>query len=150
LHPHSYFHPIIAMKNRPLVLATLLFTLFMVQTIHVHAQSPSDTPPQMENLNEEEPAITSGKKERIQQTEQTSQVGEQTEVRVTNDIGTYVVRPNQNVGTSLPGDAQSSSNHAVQWVLKSWGGSKSTEPTTTPPEVENHPNSPTDSTHPPQ
>jgi len=99
-------------------------------------QSPSDVPPRMDKLDEvSDPAVTNTKKAVAKQTEQTTQTGEQTEVKVTNGVGTYIVKPNQSVGNSLPGDAQSSSNHAVQWVVKSWGGSKSTEPKDNEPEV---------------
>ena len=90
----------------------------------------------MDKLDEvSDPAVTNTKKAVTKQTEQTTQTGEQTEVKVTNGVGTYIVKPNQSVGNSLPGDAQSSSNHAVQWVVKSWGGSKSTEPKDNEPEV---------------
>lgn len=91
---------------------------------------PSDVPPEINPLVEDSQQITRTKNEHIQKIERVSETGGQTEVRVTNDIGTYVVKPNQNVGTSLPGDAQSNSNNPVQWVLKSWGGSKSTDPDT--------------------
>ncbi len=94
-----------------------------------YATPPSDMPPQLEKLEETgDPAVSNSKPDHSSQTVQTTQNGQQTEVKVTNDIGTYIVKPNQNVGNSLPGDAQSSSNHPVQWVIKSWGGSKSTEP----------------------
>lgn len=97
------------------------------------AQSALDTPPQMNNLEEGTPTVTQGKTERRSQTVQTVQKGQQTEVRVTNEIGTYVVKPDQTVGTSLPGDTQSSSNHAVQWVVKTWGEQKNPDQTATPP-----------------
>jgi hypothetical protein len=125
-----------------LALALLSFNVLLVNA--VEPSSPSDTPPQMENLDEGTPAVTQSKREHIEQTEHTSQVGEQTEVRVTNEVGTYIVKPNQSVGTSLPGDAQSSSNHAVQWIVKSWGGSRNTtEPTASPPTLPENPDNPT-------
>ena len=91
------------------------------------APPPSDVPPKIEPLDEGDPAVSNLKKNKVKQTEVTSQTGGQTEVKVTNSVGTYIVKPNQNVGTSLPGDAQSNSNNPVQWVLKSWGGSKDTD-----------------------
>jgi len=115
------------------MLISLFFSVFMLSAAYAAEQSPSDAPPQINNLSEDEPAVTQRKKEKVQQTTQTIQNGEQTEVKVTNEVGTYIVKPNQSVGTSLPGDAQSSSNHAVQWVVKSWGGSRNTDPTATPP-----------------
>lgn len=66
---------------------------------------------------------------------ETTQVGGQTEVKVTTDVGTYVAKPNQTVGNSLPGDVQSSSNHAAQWVVNSWGTPEITEPLETPPHL---------------
>lgn len=113
-----------------------VLALFILLTSIVQAadQLPSDEPPQMEDLTEGAPAVTQGKREGIEQTEQTSQVGEQTEVRVTNEVGTYIVKPNQSAGNSLPGDAQSSSNHPVQWIVKSWGGRKNpADPASGPP-----------------
>lgn len=123
----------------------LALSVLLFPGVHAAEQSPSDAPPQMENLSEgAPPAVTQAKKEHIEQTEQTSQVGEQTEVRVTNEIGTYIYKPNQSVGTSLPGDAQSSSNNPVQWIVKSWGGSKNTaDPTTNPPTLPDNPDNQT-------
>lgn len=117
-----------------LVLTHLSFsTILMFSAAYAAEPLPPDTPPQITNLSEDEPAVTHREKERVQQTTQTIQEGGQTEVRVTNELGTYIVKPNQSVGTSLPGDAQSSSNHAVQWIVKRWGGNRSTDPTATPP-----------------
>jgi hypothetical protein len=122
-------------------LATLLLTFIAFSNAHAEKildLDVPDTPPQMENLTEnasqDEASVTSQTKPRAEQTEQTSQVGGQTEVRVTNELGTYIVKPNQSVGTSLPGDMQSSSNHAVQWVLKQWNSPRGTDPTATPPD----------------
>ncbi len=112
------------------------------------AQAPAtppalDHPPQMEPLDEGEPALTNLRKSSVKQTVQTTQNGEQTEVKVTNSVGTYIVKPNQNVGTSLPGDGQSNSNNPVQWVIKSWGGSKNTDvPEEVPPTLPVNPNPP--------
>jgi hypothetical protein len=116
-----------------LSLAPLFFSVFMLSAAYADVQSPSDMPPQVINLDEEAPTVTHSKKESNQQTTQTIQHGEQTEVKVTNEIGTYIVKPNQSLGTSVPGDTQSSSNHAAQWVVKSWGGSHDTDPTAVPP-----------------
>lgn len=122
-----------------LILVPLLFNVLMLSAAHAADPLPPDTPPQITNLTEEEPTVTQRKKERVQQTTQTIQNGEQTEVKVTNEVGTYIVKPNQSVGTSLPGDAQSSSNNAVQWVVKSWGGGQQTDPTATPPKLPSNP-----------
>ena len=74
-----------------------------------------------------------------QQTTQTSKIGAQNTVKVTTEVGTYIVKPNQTVGNALPGDVQSSSNHAAQWVVKSWGSPDTTEPPDTPPHLQPNP-----------
>jgi len=108
-------------------------------------EPPPDTPPQMTPLDEGDPAVTNQKNNAVKQTQQTYQNGQQTEVKVTSGVGTYIVKPNQNVGTSLPGDAQSNSNNPVQWVVKSWGGSKDTEVRDeAPPVLQPSPNPPAD------
>ena len=94
------------------------------------AEPPTDVPPTINNPEEGSPppAVTTQKKASTQAETQTKQTGEQTEVKVTTGVGTYVVKSNQNVGNSQPGDAQSSSNHPAQWVVKSWGGAKKAPP----------------------
>jgi len=112
----------------------LLVGICLIHPAAIGAEPPpSDAPPKMDPLDEGDPAVTNLKKNKVKQTEITTQNGQQTEVKVTNAIGSYIVKPNQNVGTSLPGDAQSNSNNPVQWVLKSWGGSKDTETRDEPP-----------------
>lgn len=107
------------------------------------APPPSDAPPQMEPLDEGDPAVTTQSKNKVKQTQVTTQNAGQTEVKVTNSVGTYIVKPNQNVGTSLPGDAQSNSNNPVQWVIKSWGGSKDTDvKNEEPPVLQPNPDAP--------
>ena len=122
----------------------LLASGCLMQPVSFAAEPPpSDAPPKMDPLDEGDPAVTNLNKNRVKQTETTTQTGQQTEVRVTNAVGTYIVKPNQNVGTSLPGDAQSNSNNPVQWVLKSWGGSKDTETKDeAPPVLQPNPNPP--------
>jgi hypothetical protein len=106
---------------------------------------PSDVPPQINPLNDGEQAVTNTKKDKVKQVVRSSQNGEQPEIRVTNQIGTYVVKPNQNVGTSLPGDGQSNSNNPVQWVIKSWGGTKDSDSKDeAPPKVQPNSTAPTD------
>lgn len=130
-----------------LILATLSLSIFMLasaqtppqSTPQSTPQSPLDAPPQLNNLEEGAPTVTQGKKEHTPQTVQTTQNGQQTEIKVTNEVGTYIVKPNQTVGTSIPGDAQSSSNHAVQWVVKTWGENKNPDPTAAPPVLPENP-----------
>ena len=120
-------------------LALVFYALFSLSSANVAGQTPSDAPPQLNPIENEDSAVSTTGSEKTQQTTETLQQGGQTEVKVTNRIGTYIVKPNQSVGTSLPGDAQSSSNHAAQWVIKSWGGSKDNEPNTAPPVLQNNP-----------
>lgn len=94
--------------------------------------SAADDDAAIKRRNEENPGNTI----------QTTRQGEQTEVKVTNRLGTYVVKPNQSVGTSLPGDAQSSSNHPAQWVVDSWGNKKPTKSAEPPETLPPNPNSP--------
>ena len=102
-----------------------------------------DVPPKIDPPEDSAPALTNLKKSSVKQTMQTTRNGEQTEVRVTNSIGTYIVKPNQSEGDSLPGDAQSKSNNSVQWIVKSWGGSKSSEgQDDVPPTLQKNPNPP--------
>lgn len=87
---------------------------------------PSDAPPKINPADDAPLPLTHLDKAKQKQKVETVNEGGQTKVKVTNRLGTYIVKPNDNVGTSLPGDAQSSSNNPVQWVVKSWGGDKST------------------------
>lgn len=108
---------------------------FIAMPSYGTAPPPTDTPPKTDPTDDEEPAVTNLGKPAVKQTMQTIQEGEQTEIKVTNGLGTYIVKPNERVGTSLPGDAQSNSNNPVQWIIKSWGGNKSTNPTDDSPPI---------------
>jgi len=116
---------------------------FMSPAIYAADPPPSDAPPKVDPVDDTDPAVTNLPKQKVKQTIQTSQQGEQTEVKVTNGVGTYIVKPNQNVGTSLQGDGQSNSNNPVQWVVKSWGGNKNTDKTDDAPQtLQPNPNPP--------
>jgi hypothetical protein len=86
-------------------------------------QSPekSDAPPpgkKLEKLEEgEPPSIKVGRPEDKNKVTETRDDSGVKEVKVQNGIGTYYVKPNQQVGNSLPGDVQSSQNHGVQWKV---------------------------------
>ena len=115
------------MKNTSTLILTLCCLFFAGATMAADQTPPSDAPPKVNPVNDDDNAVTNLKTNKVKQTEQVTQNGGQTEVKVTNSVGTYIVKPNQSVGTSLPGDASSNSNNPVQWVIKSWGGSKDTE-----------------------
>ncbi|HEY8608750.1 MAG TPA: DUF2782 domain-containing protein [Noviherbaspirillum sp.] len=79
-------------------------------------------PPQMEKLEEgEEPAVT------IRQPEQQKRIeekrgpgGKVTEVKVTTGGSTYYLKPNDQAGSALPGEAQSNTARAAQWEVKTF------------------------------
>jgi len=92
------------------------------------SQAPANSAPQpkLEKLEEgEPPSIKMGKpqeKHKITETRDDSGVKE---VKVESGKSTYYVKPNEQVGTALPGDAQSSGNRGAQWkVLEFDLGSK--------------------------
>jgi len=119
---------------------------FFFHPVSAQQQPPSDAPPQKvpadDNGNDE--PVTHLDQGKVKQTIQTVDNGGQKEIRVTNAVGTYIVKPNNNVGTSMPGDAQSNSNNPVQWVIKSWGGSKNTDKSDkdAPPTLQPNPDAP--------
>ena len=80
-------------------------------------------PPQLEKLEEgEEPAVTIRKpeQERTTTTEKRAPGGKVTEVKVTAGGSTYYLKPNDQAGSALPGDAQSNSARAPQWEVKTF------------------------------
>jgi len=134
------------MKNTSKLILTLsgLFLAGLTLTPVAFAADqtpPSDAPPKVNPVDDGDTAVTNLKSNKIKQTQQITQSGQQTEVKVTNGVGTYIVKPNQSIGTSLPGDASSNSNNPVQWVVKSWGGSRDTEnKDDAPPTLQPNPN----------
>lgn len=77
-------------------------------------------PPKLENLDEgEPPAVTIRKPEQKNKVqEKRAPGGKVTEVKVTSGRSTYVVKPNDPAGSSLPGDTQSNSTRPAQWEVK--------------------------------
>ena len=134
------------MKNTSKLILILQATLFTGAALIAAANwaaepVPSDAPPKTDPLDDGDTTVTHLKSNKVKQTEQTCQTGGHLEVKVTNSVGTYIVKPNQSVGTSLPGDASSNSNNPVQWVVKSWGGSRDTEnKDDVPPTLQPNPN----------
>ncbi|HEX8956184.1 MAG TPA: hypothetical protein VF798_07920 [Burkholderiaceae bacterium] len=58
------------------------------------------------------------------------------EVKVETGISTYYVRPNQQVGTALPGDTQSTTNRGAEWKVMEFNlGSKKKKPEEPPEET---------------
>lgn len=80
-------------------------------------------PPQLQKLEEgEEPAVTIRKPEQDRTTtsEKRAPGGKVTEVKVSTGGSTYYLKPNDQAGSSLPGDAQSNSARAAQWEVKTF------------------------------
>jgi hypothetical protein len=81
-------------------------------------QAQSDTPQKLEKLEEgEPPSIKVGRPEDKRKiTEKRDETGVR-EVKVQTGTSTYYVKPNQQVGNALPGDAQSLHNHGAEWKV---------------------------------
>lgn len=109
-----------------------------IATPFVQAQQPTNAPkagnlapppPEMEKLEEgEAPAITIHKND-IKPEEpitQQRQQGVVTDVKVHSGGSTYHIRPNRQVGTSVPGDIPGAPANGAQWVVKEfdWGQKK--------------------------
>jgi hypothetical protein len=99
------------------------------QTGPQQANPKADTTPKLEKLEEgEPPSIKIGKPEVKSKVTERGDSGEIKEEQVKSGGSTYYVKPNQQVGNSVPGDAQSSQNHGVQWKVKEFDlGSKKKE-----------------------
>jgi hypothetical protein len=88
-------------------------------------------PPELQNLDEGEPPAVTIKKPGDGQgsgnsiTERRDH-GQTTEVKVKSGPSTYYVKPQQQLGSSTAGDAQSGPPSGAQWQVKEfdWGGSK--------------------------
>lgn len=115
-------------SHLPAIVNCMLIAAICAMAATTYAGAPpSDTPPKMDPLDEGDPAVSHSKDNKNNRDEQLIQHGQDREVRVNSSAGTYIIKPNSSVGTSLPGDAQSTSSTPAQWVIKSWGGSKSTD-----------------------
>jgi hypothetical protein len=100
-----------------------------------------DQPPKLEKLEEGEPSsLKIGKPAPQQKVTETRDDNGVKEVKVQTGASTYYVKPNQEVGTSLPGDVQSVHNHGAEWKVfefdlgsKGKKSEKSDEGNTPPP-----------------
>lgn len=88
-------------------------------------------PPELETLEEGPPPSVTIKKQGDDSSNGNSVTerrdhGQTTEIKVHSGPSTYYLKPTQEVGTALPGDAQSGPPTPAQWVIKEfdWGGSK--------------------------
>jgi len=90
------------------------------------ADSDAPPPPELQQLDEgEPPAVTIRKPEAESRiTEKRARGGKVTEVQVTNGQSTYYLKPNEQVGSAVPGDAESSRNRGAQWKIKEFDWSQ--------------------------
>ena len=81
-------------------------------------QTPPQTPPKLERLDEgEEPAITIRKDDSQRRVTEKKEGGKVTEVKVQSGKSTYYLKPNEQAGNAQPGDAQSNTNRPAQWKV---------------------------------
>jgi len=95
----------------------------------VYAQQAAATsappPPELQKLDDgNEPGITIRPSEGEQKITEKRQSGKTTEVKVQKGKNVYTVRPNDQVGSVLPGDTQATSTRPAQWVVKEFGKKK--------------------------
>lgn len=113
---------------------SLCFSLLMLSSL-AHAQAVSDKPapppPELQTLEEgEPPAVTIRKPGDAQGTgnkiEERRDHGQTKEVKVQSGPSTYYLKPKEQLGSSMPGDAQSGPPTSAQWQIKEfdWGGKK--------------------------
>ncbi len=97
-----------------------------VRTDTAPAKTETPAPKKLEKLEEgEPPSIKVGKPEERHKVTETRDGSGGKEVKVETGTTTYYVKPDQQVGNSLPGDVQSTHNHGVQFkVLEFDLGSK--------------------------
>lgn len=91
-----------------------------VAALAIPLMADAQQPPKLEKLEEgEPPAVTIRKPEqKSKMQEKRAPGGKVTEVKVTSGRSTYVVKPNDPAGSSLPGDTQSSTTRPAQWEVK--------------------------------
>ena len=116
--------------------AALLAALAAASLAPAWAQQSAPTnvappPPELQNLEEGAPPAVTIKKQGDEPSSGNSVTerrdhGNTTEIKVHSGPSTYYLKPQQQVGTALPGDAQSGPPTPAQWVIKEfdWGGSK--------------------------
>jgi hypothetical protein len=86
-------------------------------------------PPRLEKLEEgEPPAVTIRKPEQERKiTEKRAPGGKVKEVKVTTGKSTYYLKPNDPVGSGLPGDTQSNTTRPAQWEVLEFDASRTKE-----------------------
>lgn len=103
----------------PLVAASIAALTIPLSAIAQQASGKAPPPPRLEKLEEgEPPAVTIRQPDRRSKiTEKRARGGKVTEVKVSTGGSTYVVKANDQAGSALPGDAQSSTMRPAQWEV---------------------------------
>jgi hypothetical protein len=103
------------------VTAIAPFTVYAQQAATTNAPPP----PEMQKLDDtNEPGITVRPSQGEQKITEKRNNGKTTEVKVQKGKNVYTVRPNDQPGSVLPGDAQATSTRPAQWVVKEFGKQK--------------------------
>lgn len=99
-------------------------------------QASAPPPPKLEKLEEgEPPAVTIRKPEGEKKITEKRKQGKIKEVKVQTGKSTYYLKPNEPVGSALPGDAESSSNRGAQFQVLEFGTPKPPKKVTAQPPV---------------
>ena len=95
--------------------------------------NPGPPPPQTQPLNEgEAPTVTIRQPGAAEQPiTQTRKQGKVTDVKVTTGGSTYHLKPNEQAGSALPGDTESSAMRGSQWQVLEFDMSKKKDPQAT-------------------
>ena len=102
-----------------------------------HAEQASPPPQNLEKLEEgEPPAITIRKPDGERKITEKREHGKIKQVKVQTGKSTYILTPNEPVGSALPGDAQSGSVRPAQWQLLEFGKPKPPKEDPQPPALE--------------
>jgi hypothetical protein len=103
--------------------------------LFAQAQDPAaPPPPTLEKLQEgEAPAVTIRKPDGEKKITEKRKQGKIKEVKVQSGKSTYYLKPNEPVGSALPGDAESSANRGAQWQVMEFGKPKPAKVTPQPP-----------------
>ena len=103
------------LKYLPIIALFLAPALAIAQQ---NAPAPGNQPPRLERLEEgNEPAITIRKPEAGKKATEQREGGKVKQITVQSGPSTYYVKPNEQPGTSVPGDAESNVTRPAQWQL---------------------------------
>lgn len=106
-------------KVRVWPIAGLCVAVFATPLLASAQQAAKDAPPpKMEKLEESEaPAVMIRKPSSEQKATEKREKGKVTQVKVQSGKSTYYLKPNDQPGSALPGDTESSTMRAPQWQV---------------------------------